>query len=132
MTGVFHDIQIALDTVLSNTPNMPLIAWENVEFVTEFGSSFLRPTLIPAKSVLVTLDGSEEHKGIYQIDIFTQAGKGVGEAMILADEIYNSYSGKTLKTNTSTIWIMNIGIGKGEKEEAWDHHFVEINYLCIA
>ncbi len=131
--GVFSNIQTAMDTTLASTPSVPPIAWSNVEYTPTIGTTFVRPTLMPAGSQMATLNGTLKNPGIYQVDIFTPVGKGEGAALIIADRIKMHFeANRRLVANSDTIFILQVSLGKGERENAWNHIFVEVNYYCIS
>ncbi len=82
---------------------------------------------------MATLNGTLKNPGIYQVDIFTPVGKGEGAALIIADRIKMHFeANRRLVANSDTIFILQVSLGKGERENAWNHIFVEVNYYCIS
>lgn len=131
--GVFSNIQKAMDTTLASVSAIPPIAWSNVEYIPTQGATFVRPTLMPAGSQMATLNGTSRNPGIYQIDIFTPSGKGQGASLVIADAIKIKFeSNRRIAANSDTIFILQVSLGKGERENAWDHIFVEVHYYCIS
>lgn len=131
--GVFNNIQIAMDTTLAAVSSVPPIAWSNVEYIPIQGTTFVRPTLMPAGSQMATLNGTSRNPGIYQVDIFSPSGKGQGAALVVADAIKTKFeSNRTITAGSNKIFILQVSLGKGERENAWDHIFVEVHYLCIS
>lgn len=131
--SVFRNIQAALDTTLSTVPSISDIAWESVEYTTKFGMDFVRPTLLPARSVLETLAGANKNTGIYQVDIFSYSGDGKGAGLTVADSIKTHFeSNRRIVAGSNIIWIMQISLGKGVQEGSFYHIFLEINYYCLS
>ena len=131
--GVFSNIQAALDTQLATLSGLPAVAWPNVRYVPVLGTTYLRPTLLPSNSVLNTVAGMSKHPGIYQVDIFTEAEKGQGAGLTLADSIKTLFeASRRLTAGSDTIFIKSVSVGKGERQDAWNHIFVEINYECYS
>lgn len=131
--GVFSDIQAALDTTLAAVSSIPPIVYSNVGYTPVQGTTFVRATVLPAASTLFTLNEVRKNPGIYQVSIFTPVGKGLGAALTVADSIKSYFeSHRRIVQGSNTIFVMQVSIGKGEREDAWEHIFVEINYECYA
>ncbi len=131
--GVFSNIQAALDTKLATLSGLPSVAWDNTKFIPTLGTTFLRPTLLPASSSLFTLNEVRRNPGIYQVDIFTEVEKGPSAGLALADSIKTLFEGaRRLTAGADTIFIKQVSLGKGERQDAWNHTFVEINYECYS
>ncbi len=131
--GVFSDIQAALDTTLTAISGIPPIVYDNVSYVPVQGTAFVRATVLPAASTLFTLNEVRKNPGIYQVGIFTPVGKGLGAALVIADAIKAYFeTHRRIVQGSNTIFVMQVSIGKGEREDAWEHIFVEINYECYA
>lgn len=126
-----NNIQNALTTQLSQVNGIPPIAYANAKYVPIEGHDFVRPTLLPAKSELFSLE-TGKHTGIYQIDIFTAVNKGTAPLLLLADSIRDKFlSQRTLVSGTDTVFIQEISISKALRIEGWWSCYVEINYLCF-
>lgn len=131
--GLFSNIQIALDTTLATVPSVPPIAWSNVDYKSIIGTMFIRPTLLPANASMATLNGAQKNIGIYQIDIFSPINVARSTSLALADRIKSTFtSSRVITANSDKIWILQIDLGKGERQDAWDHIFVDIHYNCIS
>ncbi len=131
--GVFSNIQIAMDTTLASVTSVPVIAPSNVEYIPTLGTPYVRSTLEPAGSAMATLDGTVKNPGVYHIDIYTPTGYGRGAALTIADNIKAAFElERRIATNSDTIFILQVSLGKGERENAWDHIFVEVHYYCIS
>lgn len=126
-----NNIQNALTSQLANIVGLPPIAYSNVEFNPVQGSSYIRPTLIPAKSVIYSLTQGK-HMGIYQVDIFTQVDKGSAPLFLIADSIRDAFKANlSLVSGGDTIFIQEVGISKAQRVDGWWTCFVEVNYLCF-
>lgn len=131
--GVFSNVQRALDTQLATLGGLPAVAWDNVRYKPVLGTTFLRPTVLPASSVLTTINDVKKNPGIYQVSIFTEAEKGMSAGLALADSIKALFeTNRRLTAGSDTVFIMNINVGRGERQDAWNHIFVEINYECYS
>lgn len=131
--GVFSNIQRALDTHLNSLTDRPYVAWPNAKATPLNGSSYIRPTLLPANSDLYTLNDVNMNPGIYQIDIYAPLEKGLNSALTLADAIKDHFeSNRRLTAGGDTVFIQNISLGSAERQDAWYRVFLEINYVCYS
>lgn len=129
--SIFNNIQNALNVKLNSITGIPTIVWPNTQYVPAQGTSFIRPTLLPAKSKLYTLVDSE-HSGIYQVDIFTTIKKGSAPLLTIADTIRDEFnSDLSLTSGGDTIFLQQISISNPQLVESWWTCYVEINYLCF-
>ena len=125
----FANIEIALQTQLASAVTVP-IYWPNTEQAPQLAASYVRPTLLPAGTELYTLSSFKKFKGIYQVDIYVPLNIGSRTAYQLADAIKTSFEGnRTLTANGQNVLIQAVSMGKTERQDAWFHTFVEINYL---
>lgn len=130
--GVYLNIQTALDKTLAFMAGLPSVAWANVKHVPVNGTSYLRPTLLPATSELYTLTDVNRHPGLYQVDIFTPVEKGMYAGLSIADDIKTHFeSNRRLSQNGDTIFIKQISLGPAQREDAWNHISVIIGYECF-
>lgn len=131
--GVFSNVQRALDTQLATLSASPPVAWSNVKYTPVVGTSYLRPTILPANSELTTLTDHKRNPGVYQVDIFTEVEKGEGAGLTLADSIKSLFEGnRRLTAGSDIVFIKQISLGRGERQNAWNHIFVEIHYECYS
>ena len=131
--GVFSNIQRALDTRLNQLIDRPFIAWPNTKFAPTAGASYIRPTLIQAKSELYTLNDVHMNQGIYQIDIYVPLEKGLNSALSLMDAIAEHFEEeRSLVVGDDTVHIQQITPGDSERQDAWYRVYLEINYLCYS
>jgi Bacteriophage related domain of unknown function len=131
--GVFSNIQRGLDTKLATLSGLPAVAWPNVKYTPTLGTTFLRPTVLPSSSDLVTLTDHRVNPGIYQVDIFCEAEKGLNAALTLADNIKTLFeTSRRITSGSDTIFIKNVSVGRAERQDAWIRLFIEINYECYS
>jgi hypothetical protein len=78
------------------------------------------------------MDGSEIHRGIYQIDVFVPVEKGVNALNTLLDNIGSLFRSNKVLTATDVVWVQSISRGLGERQESWYVGFIEVNYLCYS
>ncbi len=128
--GIFFDIQSGLDSTLHSISNPPKIQWENdATYKPVKGVRYWRPTLLPNRTDPATLDGSQVHTGIYQIDVFVPLEEGLATLMQDLDQIFDKFSvSDTITVGSTAINTVSVGRGRVEREKSWLHGFIEIQY----
>ncbi len=130
--GVFTNIEVALHTRLATLSGSPAVQWPNVHYQPTENTAFLRPTILPANTKLDTIAGMEEHKGIYQVDVFVPLEKGVSALNTLLDSIESLFKSSKTLTATDVIFVQAVSRGRAQRQESWYVGFVEINYICYS
>lgn len=131
--STFANIQAALDTRLSTLSGLPTVAWPNVATTPVEGTTYIRPTLLPASSELGGLTDNKVHRGIYQVDIFVQLEKGPAALLALQDSITTHFEAdRDLTVSGTTVFILAVSPSRGLRVESWYMGFVEINYICYS
>jgi len=129
--GLFNNIQNALTSRLTTVPGLPIIAHPNSNYKPEENTSYVRPTLLPAKSELYGLEFGR-HQGIYQVDIFTTIKKGTAPILLIADSVREHFLEQLeLVSGSDTVFIQEISISPSQRVEGWWSCSVEINYICF-
>lgn len=133
--SIFLDISAALDSHLNDMVGKPPIAWENLAYEPAIGTLYARPTLLPADVIQSTLgtNGTDSNIGIYQIDIFAEAGQGKNEAVVMADTIADHFKrGTDLTYNGRTVRIRSVSRQTAiNNEDGWYQIPIEINYISF-
>ena len=133
--SVFVDISAALESHLNSMAGKPPIAWENYSYDPSMGTLYIRPTLLAGDVVQATLGttGTDQNLGVYQIDIFSEAGQGKGEALSMADTIANHFKrGTDLTYNSRTVRIRNVSRQVGfNNPDGWYQIIVEVSYIAF-
>lgn len=131
--STINNIQNALNYQLSTVAGIPAIYFPNVEKTPAQGTNWVRPTLLPANSTLYTMNDGNEHKGIYQVDIFTQIKKGTAPLWLIADAIRDNFKAvKTVTSNGLDVQIQEISFSQAQRIESWWSCYVQINYLTFS
>lgn len=127
-------IKLALDTRLRDLNGSNNIAWENIEFKPTLNLMYLRPTLLPAPSGTMNMEGIQTNPGIYQIDVFAPLNKGARAVLDKMDDIYSHFKAqKTLENDDVKVYIRVISqLGPLAVEQSWLVGTVQINYDCYA
>jgi hypothetical protein len=115
---VFADISSALDSHL-NDMALPT-AWENNNFTPTQDQLYVRPTLLPGNTEQSSFNSSDEHLGIYQVDVIAPANKGKGEALIQADLIADQFKSRQILTyNGVKVYLTAVSRGNGTVSDGW-------------
>lgn len=131
--GIYVDLEAALNTKLASLPNAPPIAWPNTRYEPEHGDIYIRPTVLPAATTLFVLDSTQEHKGIYQIDVFVPANSGIYYLCNFLDSIEDLFrTNLTLSAGSTTVYIQQIGRGPFTRQDNYLVGYISINYLCYS
>lgn len=128
---IFYDTSRALDNHLNTMVGKPPIAWENTPYDPTKGTLYIRPTNIPGDVSQVTLGESGEDRfiGIYQIDVFGEAGKGRKVVEQMADTIASHFKrGTDLTYNAHSLTVTAVQRRAGQQSEGWYQIPVEIVY----
>jgi hypothetical protein len=125
------DISKALDTRLSIMAGLPAVAWENTEYEPVHGTTWLRPTLLPALTRAGTTT-TDRHEGIYQISVFVKPGTGKAVINALVDAIADHFKPTTELTSGSvTVRCISVSALGARREDAWYHIPVEVRYNAM-
>lgn len=133
---VFNDIEAALNARLDSLAGSTDVAWQNDQYKPVLGTSYLRPTVLPAETFGATIGpssvGSDNNSGIYQIDIFTKAGVGGAASRTLADSIADHFKpGTELTYNSQLTRCISVSQLSPIEGKGWYHRPIEIRYLAI-
>lgn len=132
--GVFSDIETALQKKLDSIPSHPKIQWENdTTYKPSNGVRYWRPTHLPIRGEIASMNALQKHQGIFQVDVFVPAEKGLAQLMDDLDAIYTTYNTVlSLYQNETRVDMLNIGRGKIVRDQAWCMGFIEIYYVCYS
>lgn len=130
--GVFNNIQNALHNRLSTVTGLPTVFYPNESKEPSHGTNYVKPTWLPARSQLYTLNNENYHQGIFQVDIYTQLKKGTAPLLLIADAIKEHFDNQSLTSSSTVVHIQEISISQARRVESWWNCYVEINYICVA
>ena len=126
----FIDTELAFEIRLKSITNIPSIAWPNVKFEPIIGTPFIVPTLSKTTTELYTLNGPNQYKGFYQIDIYTPLNKGVKQMYDIADSIKTAFeANRTLTSNGQSVLVQEIDPPEYVREDAWFRGIISIHYI---
>ena len=127
-------IQNLLDTRLQTISGLPTLELENTTIdVTSNKTAWVRSTLLPAESTLVTVGSTaiREFQGYYQVDCFYPTGNGSNAAHVLADTVVSTFPiGLTLNNGAVTVYIQMASATVGYKVTKYYCVPVRIQWSC--
>ena len=132
--SVFNDISTALDTRLGTLASLPDVAWPNRVYTPVIGTTYLRPSLLPSDTTAATVgaSGTDLNIGVYQVDVFVEAGKGKSAGMVQADLIADHFKRDTeLTYNSRTVTIKNVSQSPASVDGGWFQIPVNIEYYAM-
>lgn len=115
---IFNDIQAALDTQLATITGTP-IAYPNVPYTPQAGTTYLRASFLPGDTIQASLgaSGQDETNGIYQVDIVAPRGSGrPSEVDTVADTFKR---GTVLTYNSQSLRVRSVSMGPAILDDEW-------------
>jgi len=128
----FLDISAALDNHLNNMVSLPSVAWPNKSFTPSVGTIYIRPTQLTGDSTPTTYT-DDQNIGIYQIDIFVEAGQGKAEIQEMADLIADRFKPDTqMAYNGVTVEVKTVSQKPAiNNNDGWYSMMIEIVYYSF-
>lgn len=127
----FTAIPAALDSHMNDyaTDNSIRVAWENRNFTPTTGESYLRATYLAGTTEPTGIESaSDDHIGVYQVDIITAIDTGKVEANTQADAIADYFKRGTLLTYDGIdVRVTSVSIGNGARDGAYYIKSISIN-----
>ena len=129
----FMNISAALDGKLNDMAGLPSVAWENKAFKPTKGTLYIRPTLLPGDTVGATVGsaGTDEHVGIYQVDVMGDSGKGKNAAMVMADKIADQFKPVTELTYSGTV-VRCVSVSRGAAKIDDDRYMIPVTVTYLS
>ena len=128
MSTLFFNISAALDDRLDSMSGLPAVAWGSKIYKPVIGTLYLRPTNIQGDTEAET--NQDQTIGIYQVDVFSQAGKGKKAALVMADKVADQFKQDTIFAyGGQNVRVINVsGRVISHNDEGWFHYMVEVTY----
>jgi hypothetical protein len=104
----YNTIRTLLDTNLKTVVGLPQLATENIRVTTTNAMPWCRSTLITSEPSPLTVgyDGMNQHKGIYQVDLFYPQDYGTTDVSAISKLVINAFPrGLTLTDGTTNIHV---------------------------
>lgn len=99
-------------------------AWPNVPY--EGSTPYVRFHALPAGVESIGLSGIDHRVGVVQVDCVVDAGVGIIEASILADQIIALFPRNTRLVSGSTTVLINKASAMGPGMQEPDHYFIPV------
>jgi len=129
---MFVDINNALSGRLNAMAGLPPVAWENKAYDPEIGTLYLRVTNIQGDTQAFTQGSVNDDLtiGIYQIDVFAEAGSGRNDALVMADKVAIQFKMDTeISSGTALVRVRSASRGAAiNNPDGWYQVPVLITY----
>lgn len=127
MTTIFNDVQAALDTKLKTFTGAP-IAYQNVPYKPQAGTTYVRASFIPAETTQASLgeSGKDETNGIYQIDVVVPRGSGRPQLIDAVADLFKR--GTVLTYNSVNIRVRSVSMAPAILEDEWYFVPISVNF----
>jgi len=119
-----------LDVRLSQMPNLPPVAWPNIDFKPDIEVIYLRPSNLPANGSLFNMDYAQETPGVYQVSVAGPVGNGAGEIEQMASDVSSHFG--AVRNLDNNIFIESIDVAPAVIDDVWYTVPVSINWRVIA
>jgi|TARA_B100000963_G_scaffold350943_1_gene361857 hypothetical protein len=127
MTTIFNDVQAALDTKLATVTGTN-VAFPNVPYTPQAGTSYLRASFLPAETTQAGLgaNGKDETNGIYQIDVVVPRGSGRPQ---LIDTVADLFKRGTVSSyNSVNVRVRSVSMSPAILDEEWYFVPISVNF----
>ena len=120
MARIYNDIRAALETHLSNVSGIPSVAYENVSFEPQTGTSFLQVMFLPTerRPAVRGLNPQQRYQGVFSILVHTPEGKGPKEADDYANTLLEAFEATTdISFTNSDLETINVSLDYAERQQ---------------
>ena len=96
--SIYNDIRAALESHLSDTAGLPSgIAYENVSFDPQVGTSFLKVSFVPTsrRPAVRGLSPQQRYQGVFRVFCYTPEGNGPATADDIANKVMTAFEATT-------------------------------------
>ena len=135
MAIIYDDIRAALEVKLSQIPDIPDIAYENVTYQPTTGTPFVKPKFVPVsrKPAVRGTNPQQLYKGVFRVSCFTPEGKGPAEADELANKVLDVFDAtKDINLGATTVCIDYADRDSGFTDSPWYYVTVNIGWFIYA
>lgn len=94
---ILNTVRACLDNYLSQTPNLPVISYQNVPYQIVNGTPYIKTKFIPTSIRPATrgLNPQKLYTGIYQLLVCTPENVGSGSGYDIADKLIDRFKAST-------------------------------------
>ena len=96
--SIYNDIRAALESHLASTSGLPSgIAYENVSFEPQTGTSFLKVAFVPTsrRPAVRGLNPQQRYQGVFRVFCYTPEGNGPANADDIANKVITAFDATT-------------------------------------
>ena len=119
-----------LDVRLSQMPNLPDVAWPNVDYTPNIEEIHLQVANLPANGSLFNMEYAQETPGVYQVTVAGPVGNGAGLIEQMASDVSSHFGADRNLDNN--IFIESIDVAPAIIDDVWYTVPVSINWRVIA
>ena len=138
--SINKDLHAALEIHLSNVSGIPSVAYENVSFEPQTGTSFLQVMYLPTerRPAVRGLNPQQRYQGVFSILVHTPDGKGPKEADDYANILLEAFEATTdISFTNSDLETINVSIDYAERQQGildspWYYVRVDIGWYIYA
>lgn len=139
MPSIYNDIRAALETHLSNVSGIPSVAYENVSFEPQTGTSFLQVMFLPTerRPAVRGLNPQQRYQGVFSILVHTPEGKGPKEADDYANTLLEAFEATTdISFTNSDLETIKVSLDYAERQQGildspWYYVRVDIGWYIF-
>ena len=136
MASIHNDIRAALETHISNTANLPTIAYENVAFEPTTGTSFIQVRYMPTSTrpAVRGLNPQLRYQGVFYVIVSTPEGNGPSTADDYANKVINAFQVTTdISFTNAQSETIKVSIDYAERQQGlidspWYHVPISIGW----
>jgi len=140
VASIYNDIRAALETHLSNVSGIPSVAYENVSFEPQTGTSFLQVMFLPTerRPAVRGLNPQQRYQGVFSILVHTPEGKGPKEADDYANTLLEAFEATTdISFTNSDLETINVSLDYAERQQGildspWYYVRVDIGWYIFS
>jgi hypothetical protein len=127
MTTIFNDVQAALDTKLATITGTS-VAFPNVPYKPQAGTTYLRASFLPAETVQASMgaNGKDETNGIYQIDVVVPRGTGRPQLIDTVADVFKR--GTVLSYNSISVRVRSVSMSPAILDDEWYFVPISVNF----
>jgi hypothetical protein len=122
MASIYNDIRAALESHLADVSGLPSVAYENVSFEPQTGTSYLKVIYIPTerRPAVRGLNPQQRYQGVFSVISYTPEGKGPKEADDYANSIIEAFEATTdISFTNSDAETINVSIDYAERQQGF-------------
>jgi hypothetical protein len=140
MSSIYNDIRAALESHLAGTSGLPSgIAYENVSFEPQTGTSFLKVAFVPTsrRPAVRGLNPQQRYQGVFRVFCYTPEGSGPATADDIANKVIEAFDATTDISFTSGGETTIVSVDYAERDNGfvdspWYYTVVNIGWYIYS